>query len=372
MGEKLATVINIMESIAPPYLGENWDNVGLHIGQHDRSIRRILVCLEVTEAIIDEAVYKNIDMIICHHPLIFKTIKHIRTDNPIEKMIYRLIKKDIALYCAHTNLDIAHGGTNDVLAKFLNITETKPLIISDKEKYFKLAVYVPKTHVQKVSEAICSEGAGHIGNYSHCTFQTEGVGTFKPLDETNPFIGDIGNIEKVEEQKIETIVLKENLNKVIQSMLTVHPYEEVAYDIIPLKNQIHKHGLGRVGKLVKPIEVGEFCEAIKSKLGIKFVRVIGNLDKTIQKIGVCTGSGAAFIEDAYKARCDCYITGDVKYHDAQYALSLGITLIDAGHFETEYIVCEPLAEGLKKMIEKDDYDLEIVLASNDMNPFQTL
>lgn len=372
MGEKLETVVNIMETIAPSYLAENWDNVGIHIGEYNKSIHKILVCLEVTETIIDEAICKKIDMIICHHPLIFKAIKNVKTDNPIGKMIYRLIKNNIALYCAHTNLDIVHGGTNDVLTKRLNITETRPLIKINKEKYFKFVVYVPKTHVENVRGAICDGGAGYVGNYSHCTFQTEGIGTFKPLEGTNPFIGSIGNVEKVEEQKLETIVAKGNLKQVIKNVLEAHPYEEVAYDIIPLNNYIKKYGLGRVGKLVEPMNLSIFCEEIKSKLGIKSIRLIGNLDKVIQHVGVCTGSGAEFIYDAYKAGCDCYITGDVKYHDAQYALSLGMAVIDAGHFETEHLVCEPLVEDLNKIVMENKYHLEVLLASNNINPFKTI
>ncbi|QEK12340.1 Nif3-like dinuclear metal center hexameric protein [Crassaminicella thermophila] len=371
MGEKLSRVINIIETIAPPYLAENWDNVGFQIGDYNKNVNRILVCLEVTQKVIDEAITKNIDMIICHHPLIFKAIKNVRTNNEIGNMIYRLIKHDIVLYCVHTNLDIVYGGTNDVLAELLNIVDTQPLIKIDKEKYYKLVVYVPKSHVEDVRDAICSAEAGHIGNYSYCTFQTEGIGTFKPLEGTNPFIGSKGKIEKVSEYKLETIVAKEKLNNAIKKMLEAHPYEEVAYDIIPLYNQTDKHGLGRVGKLMKPMTLSVFCEEIKSKLKMKSIRFVGDINKKIQKIGLCTGSGAEFIYDAYKKGCDCYITGDVKYHDAQYAIGLGIAVIDAGHFETENLVCEPLLNNLKKMIKENNYDLEVFLGSN-INPFQLL
>ncbi|QZY56571.1 Nif3-like dinuclear metal center hexameric protein [Crassaminicella profunda] len=372
MAEKLESVVKLMENIAPSYLAENWDNVGLQIGNAHKDIHRILVALEVTEAIIDEAISKNVDMIVCHHPLIFKPLKKIRIDDPIGNMVYRLIKNDITLFCAHTNLDIAHGGTNDVLAQILNIMDTKPLRVMNQEKYFKLVVYVPRTHVENVRDAICRAGAGHIGNYSHCTFQTEGKGTFKPLEGTNPFIGTKGEIEKVAECRLESIVPKEKLNGVIKKMVEVHPYEEVAYDLFTLKNDIHSYGLGRVGNLIKPIKLSAFCQEIKSKLAMNVIRIIGDTQKSIQRVGLCTGSGAEFIYDAYKLGCDCYITGDVKYHDAQYAASLGIAVIDAGHFETEHLVCRPLFEKLKELIMEKNYHMEVFLASNNMNPFQTI
>ncbi|MCT4621872.1 MAG: Nif3-like dinuclear metal center hexameric protein [Marinisporobacter sp.] len=370
MAEKLKNVLKLVEDIAPSYLAENWDNVGLQIGNEHKEIHRILVALEVTDSIIDEAISKKVDMIICHHPLIFKPLKKIRTNNPIENMVYRLIKNDIALFCAHTNLDIAYGGTNDVLAETLNIMHTKPLREMGKEKYFKLVVYVPKTHVENVRDAICSAGAGHIGNYSYCTFQTEGTGTFKPLEGADPFIGREGEIEKAIECRLESIVSKEKLNSVMKNMLEAHPYEEVAYDLFTLNNDIHSYGLGRVGNLIEPLKLSVFCQEIKSKLSMKHIRIVGNPEKSVQRIGLCTGSGAEFIYDAYKLGCDCYITGDVKYHDAQYAASLGIAVIDAGHFETEQLVCKPLFENMKELIAKNHYDMEVLLASNNINPFK--
>ncbi|MCT4605253.1 MAG: Nif3-like dinuclear metal center hexameric protein [Marinisporobacter sp.] len=275
MAEKLKTVLRLMEDIAPSYLAEKWDNVGLQIGNDHKEIQRILVTLEVTDSIIDEAIAKNVDMIICHHPLIFKSLKKIRTKDPIQNMVYRLIKNDIALFCAHTNLDIVQGGTNDVLAETLNIMDTAPL-------------------------------------------------------------------------------------------------REMGKDNFTLNNDIHSYGLGRVGELTEPKKLATFCQEIKSKLSMKHVRIVGDLEKNIQRIGLCTGSGAEFIYDAYKQGCDCYITGDIKYHDAQYAMSLGIAVIDAGHFETEELVCKPLFENLKKLIGKNHYDMEVLLASNDMNPFQII
>lgn len=372
MPERCGKIIGLMEQIAPSYLAEKWDNVGLQIGEYNRNIHRVMVCLEVTNPIVDEAVLKNVDMIITHHPLIFKPLKSITDKDPIAKLVTRLIKENIALYCAHTNLDIVQGGTNDILAEKLNLINIKPLTLIDGQKYFKLVVFVPKSHIENVHKALCDGGAGHIGNYSHCTFMSEGIGTFKALDGANPFIGEVGEMEQVSEYKLETIVSDKNLKTVIKEMVQAHPYEEVAYDVVPLSNEIEPWGLGRVGYLNEPKNLAEFCDEIKNKLGMATIRFAGDKNKEIKRVGLCTGSGAGFIFDAFKAGCDCYVTGDVKYHEVQYALQLGINIIDAGHFETENIVSTVLVNELNKSIKENGYDMEVVLAEASLNPFQLI
>ncbi|KXG75896.1 Nif3-like dinuclear metal center hexameric protein [Thermotalea metallivorans] len=372
MPEKCQKIINFIENFAPSPLAERWDNVGLQIGDRDKAIHRVMVCLEVTDAVIDEAVSKNIDMIITHHPLIFKPVKSIRWDDPIGRMIQRLIRQDIVLYCVHTNLDVADGGTNDAIALALNMEEIKPLTNTYKEKFFKLAVFVPESHVEAVREAMCSAGAGHIGNYSHCTFQTLGIGTFQPLEGSNPFIGTRNTLERISEYKLETIVSHKMLHPTIEKMLKAHPYEEVAYDVFALENEVDARGMGRIGVLREPVKLSIFCEKIKSKLELQTIRIAGDANRFVRKIALCTGSGSEFIYDAYQAGCDCYITGDVKYHDAQYALQLGIAVIDAGHFETENFACKMIAQYLGEMARQQKYDIEIMESTAYINPFHVL
>ncbi|WIF94778.1 Nif3-like dinuclear metal center hexameric protein [Caminicella sporogenes] len=369
MSVKCSKVIKMMEELAPSFLAEHWDNVGLQIGSISKEIKKIMVCLEVNNKVVDEAVEKKVDMIITHHPLIFKPIKKINYSEPIGKVINKLIKNDINLFCAHTNLDIAVGGTSDYIAKLLNLDDLKPLKITHKTKYYKLAVFVPKENIDDVREAISLAGAGHIGKYSHCTFKTLGIGTFKPLEGSNPFIGSLNNLEKVEEYKLETIVPSSNLSKVISEMIKVHPYEEVAYDVFPLENEFEIFGFGRIGHLTIQKTLKELAIELKEKLKADTIRLIGNEHKMIKKVAICTGSGAEFIIDAYRNGCDCYITGDIKYHDAQYASELGLTVIDAGHFETENIICEFLKEYLITKLKSKNYDLEIISSNLNINPF---
>lgn len=372
MAVKCTKIIEAMETLAPLYLAESWDNVGLQIGDLDRSVHKILVSLELTNEVIDEAIAKDIDMIIVHHPLIFKGIKSIVWNHAEGKMIQRLIQRGIQLYCSHTNLDVAVGGTNDYIAQLLNLEDIRPLKITRTTKYYKLVVFVPKSHVDIVREAMCSFGAGHIGKYSHCTFQSEGMGTFKPLEGANPFIGSCNHLEHVEESRIETIVSDDKLSTVLSEMISAHPYEEVAYDIIPLQHEAEHYGIGRVGVLEEPAHLFVLCEEIKNKLGMSHIRIIGDVNRIVKKIGLCTGSGAEYISDAFKLGCDCYITGDVKYHEAQYALQLGMTVIDAGHYETENIACQLIVDYLKQASASRQFDVELLTSTTYINPFQVL
>ncbi|SKC79456.1 Nif3-like dinuclear metal center hexameric protein [Maledivibacter halophilus] len=372
MSVRCIDIINIMERIAPTYLAEEWDNVGLQVGNKDREIEKIMVCLELNSSIIDEAIKKDIDMIITHHPLIFKPLKRLVTSDPIVGIINKLIKNDINLYCAHTNFDISNGGTSDYLAKLLNLNNITPLSITHNRKYYKLVVFVPEEDTDDLRNAISAAGAGYIGNYSHCTYQAKGTGTFKPLPGAKPYIGSINELERVNEFRLEAIVAADKLDNVIRAMKNSHPYEEVAYDIIPLENMIEAMGFGRIGCLEEPKKLMELAVEIKNKLKAENVRLIGNESEAVSKIAICTGSGSEFIKDAYLNKCDCYITGDIKYHDAQLAKELGLNVIDAGHYETENIICTPLKDRLVKEIDENNYNLKVITSEIDINPFKII
>ncbi|WP_432409307.1 Nif3-like dinuclear metal center hexameric protein [Wukongibacter sp. M2B1] len=372
MSVKCNEIMKVLEEIAPISLAENWDNVGLQVGDKDRAIEKIMVCLELNDKIIDEAIEKDVDMIVTHHPLIFKPLKKLLSSDPIVRVINKLIKNDINLYCAHTNLDIAIGGTSDFLASLLNLNDIKPLSITENKKYYKLVVFVPENNIEAVREAVSIAGAGSIGNYSHCTYQSKGLGTFKPLQGADPYIGEIDKVEEVEEYRLETIVAANELSRVLEAMLKAHPYEEVAYDVIPLENNIESLGIGRIGYLSMGKDLKEFALEIKNILCADSVKIIGNEKQIIKKIGICTGSGSDYIKTAYKNGCDCYITGDIKYHDAQLASDLGLCIIDAGHYETENIICTPLKNRLLKDFKKNNFDIEVVTSKININPFKTV
>jgi len=368
MSLKCQTIASMMDKLAPSKFAKEWDNVGLIVGESSKDVSKVLVALDATFEVVEEAIEKNVDMIITHHPLIFKPIKNIRTDNPIGYLLTQLIRHNISLYSAHTSFDIASNGMNDILSNVLGINDTEVLDVTYKENYKKIAVYVPQGYEEIVKNAMCNIGAGFIGNYSDCTFQTTGIGSFKPLEGTDPFIGEIGKVEKTPEVKVETVVPERLLNKVINAMINVHPYEEVAYDVYGLENEGEKYGLGRIG-YIKEMTLKDLAEQVKVKLKIPNLRVVGELKRLVNKVAVCGGSGAELITKAAYKGADVLITADIGYHDAVDAKHLGLSIIDAGHFGTENIAVRFIAEYIIDEVQKKEDDLEVIVSEKQKDPF---
>ncbi|MGE4283842.1 MAG: Nif3-like dinuclear metal center hexameric protein, partial [Clostridia bacterium] len=363
-------IIDSIEEIAPLHLAEDWDNSGLLVGDYTQRINNIMVTLDVTIDVVMEAVEKKTDLIIAHHPLIFKPLKKIVQQNNIGEMLHMLIKNNISVYAAHTNLDICNGGLNDILSSRLNLHDTDILEKVSSQKLNKVVVFVPSGYEDDVRRAMTDAGAGWIGNYSDCTYMTRGIGTFKPLNGTKPFIGKPGEIEKTEEYRLETIIPEEKTDNIIKAMIDVHPYEEAAYDIYPLKVEGNAYGLGRIGTLKKPMVFKDFVFSLKEALGIEFVKCVGDENNMISKVAVCTGSGAEFITAAVKKNVDVFITGDVKYHQAQIAQQMGMNLVDAGHYETENIVVPFLIDYLSKKLENEG--VKIYASEKNPNVFRVI
>lgn len=365
MAATVGNVIDIMEKISPPGLAEDWDNIGLQLGVPQAQVKRVLVTLDVDEGVVEEAREKGVQLIISHHPLIFRPIKNLRSDLPLGKVIAKLIKSNIAVYAAHTNLDSAKGGVNDILAGLLQLDHLEILAPSSEEKFFKLVVFVPKDHLEQVRDAVCRAGAGWIGNYSHCTFASPGNGTFLPLEGTNPFIGSQGELEIVSEYRLETIVPGFLLKKAVTAVLESHPYEEVAYDVFPLEITGKKLGLGRIGNLNSPITLQQLVGKVKHVLGVDVIKAVGDMERSITRIAVCGGAGASLIERASSQGAQCLVTGDLKYHEARDAQALGIAVIDAGHYATENFIVGYVAGKLEE--ECAAGGLEIVIEESKVN-----
>lgn len=332
---KVQDVMECIETLAPTHLAESWDNVGLMVGRRDQVVTNVLTVLDVTESAIEEAIEKNCNLIVSHHPLIFKGLKQITSDTVLGRMIARLVKSDIAVYSAHTNLDIAKGGLNDLAAVQLGLGSVEGLEITHQEGLCKIAVFVPVDHTEAVLTAMGDAGAGHIGNYSHCAYYGEGTGTFKPLEGADPFIGHVGEVAKVPEHRVETIVPKAQLGKVVAAMKNAHPYEEVAYEVYSLKEPANVETIGRQGILSDTLDLNGFMELVNHAFPQGRPRFGGARVKEIKKVALCTGAGAEFIKVAAKAGAQAFVTGDVKYHDMQLAKELGVVVADVGHFGTE-------------------------------------
>ncbi len=365
-------VVNIIEELAPRWLAEEWDNSGWQIGNPRAEVKKVLLALDVDDVILREAREKDVDLVICHHPLLMKGVKKIRLDEPRGALIAELIKNNIGVYAAHTNLDSAAGGVNTLLAERLGLQDLQVMHPSKGEKYLKLVVFVPAEHVAAVRQAISLAGAGWIGNYSDCTFQVKGTGTFRPLEGTNPYIGRQGQLEQVEEVRLETIVAGAQVKDVLKAMLEAHPYEEVAYDLYPLENQGGSFGLGRIGSLKEQKSFADFIIHVKEALGLATVKVGGGMWRDVRRVAVCGGSGGELWPVAAAGGAEVFITGDIKYHTAQDMLAAGLNFIDAGHFATEHLVLPAVQNKLAEACRQKNLDITVVVTKRQSDPFMFL
>ncbi len=336
----------MLETLAPSALAESWDNVGLLVGDPAGEVTGVLVALDATAAVLDQAAAREAQLLVVHHPLIFSGLKRLTEDGGTSNLVRRLVREGRGLLALHTNLDSAPEGLNQYVADLLGLYEIRPLIPSEARLLLKLVVYVPATHADAVRAAIGAAGAGHIGHYAECTFGVEGTGTFRPEAGTHPFIGQAGVLERVPEMRLETVVPRAALGRVLPALLASHPYEEVAYDLLPLENSWPGAGLGRIGILATPITAGTFRDLVNTALGTRRALLVGRPERLVRTVALCTGSGGDFAEQAFRAGADCYLTGEVKHHQALLARDRDWTLVDAGHFPTERPAVDLLASRL--------------------------
>ncbi|WP_028307573.1 Nif3-like dinuclear metal center hexameric protein [Desulfitibacter alkalitolerans] len=369
MSVKVATIVQTIEKIAPKKLAYDWDNVGLLVGNPKGETDKILVSLDVNEQVVDEAIELRAGMIISHHPLIFKPIKNILWDNPMGAVLKKLIQNEISVYAAHTNLDLCRGGVNQALFEKLGLGHGEILKVESIEKLFKFVVFVPMSHVEQVKLSMGNAGAGWIGNYSHCSFGTTGIGSFKPLEGSSPYVGRTGEIEEVEEMRLETIVPEKLLNKVLKAVIKAHPYEEVAYDLYPLANSGEEYGLGLIGIYTNPLSKNEFLKMLKECLQAPVLKIAGSLPEKIEKVGVCGGSGGTIINNAAIKGAQVFVTGDVSYHQAQEAENLGVCVIDAGHGITERLIVPIFASNLDNELQNQKANVEVIVSKVNNEPW---
>ena len=353
-------IMTLMEEEFPLHLAENWDNSGLQIGSSDKKIGRILIALDLDSFVLKQAVEQQVDMIITHHPLFFKPMKNINYASPLGRMVKALVSADITVYAAHTNLDAAERGLNQALAEKLGLVNIEPLYPASKEALFKLVVFVPATHLEEVRAAICTAGAGCIGKYADCSFRARGTGTFRPGQDTNPFIGKSGQLEEVDEFRLETIIYERDLKQVLDSMHKAHPYEEVAYDLYRLENEGRVFSPGRKGCLVQKISLQDYALQVKELLGVKSLRVVGDLEGMVKNVAVISGSGASLMNRVIGQNIDLLVTGDLKYHEAKDAEAAGFKEIDAGHQGTEAIVVPLLIDYLNPKLADQNLQVELI------------
>jgi dinuclear metal center YbgI/SA1388 family protein len=347
---KLKDLCTYLDTIVPLSFQESYDNSGLQIGLPDSEISSALITLDVSEEVIDEAISERCDVIISHHPLIFNGIKRISGKTFTERILYKAVKNDIAIYSSHTNLDIFINSVSRKMAEKLDLKEVK-VLSPLKNRLLKLVTYIPETHLDKVKIALFEAGAGAIGKYDMCGFSISGTGSFRANENANPFIGQMGVIHFENETRFETVFFSHLKDKVIKALLENHPYEEVAYDIYTLENENIEIGLGCIGSFVDQKSEARLLDLLSEIFNSKGVRFSRPLGRPVKKIAVCGGSGAGLISNAIASGAHVFITSDIKYHNF-FDADNKILLVDIGHFESEKFSGEILYDLLIKKFPK--------------------
>lgn len=366
----IADLIQSFEEWAPRWAAWEKDNVGLQIGSDQGRATKVLVTLDVTQHTVTEAVARKAELIISHHPLLFRPPSSITSHDAVGKLVWQLAKHGISLFSAHTNLDFARHGVSTTLAEILglhNIRFLTPL----KDSLAKIVVFVPEGHMTRVLHAMAQAGAGIIGEYSLCSFESKGRGSFLGSATSNPSIGKRETLESVDETRLEMISPRARIPAVVAAMKAVHPYDEVAYDVYNLENTNPNFGMGAVGELPKPQPLGRFLKDIKRLLGCRALRFTGSPAMKIRTVAVCGGAGSDLVTDALDARADAFVTADVRYHT--FARAAGaIALIDAGHWETEHIILERMATRIREAGKAAHSPLSVFVSKTSVNPVRTM
>ena len=343
---KLKELIAVLEKFAPPVYQESYDNSGLIVGNDQMEIKGVLICLDSTEEVLEEAIRHNCNVIVAHHPIVFSGLKKLNGKNYVERVMIKAIKNDLAIYAAHTNADNVAHGVNHKICQMLGLVNTK--ILSPKgDLLSKLATFVPSSHFEKVRDALFSAGAGNIGNYDQCSFSSDGTGTFRGNENSAPFIGKPGEMESAAEHKLEVIFEKFRRPAILKALFEAHPYEEVAYDIYPLSNDYQLIGSGMIGELQEPADETDFLKSVKTIMNTGLIRHTALLGKKIKKVALCGGSGSFLLNEAIRAGADVFISADYKYH--QFFDADGRILIaDIGHYESEQYTIQLFYEVISK------------------------
>ncbi|NMC74678.1 MAG: Nif3-like dinuclear metal center hexameric protein [Geobacteraceae bacterium] len=369
MNPRITDIVEIVDCIAPFRLAEEWDNVGLQVGDPDATVAKIMVALDAGKEAVDAAIDSGCQLLLTHHPLLFHPQKKIDLREPTGALVAKAVQHSLNIVSLHTNFDIVSGGVNDLLAARLGLFSTTPLSVTSVESLVKLAVFVPKGHEEDVLQALFPF-SGFLGNYSECSFQTSGTGTFKPLAGAAPFLGSIGTRQYAEETRIEVLLRAPDVAAARSSLLSAHPYEEPAIDLYPLMNEGRREGFGRIGDLPTAVSLECLADRLKDEFSLEGVRYVGEGCRNVQRIALCGGSGSSLVRCARKQGADVLVTGDVKYHEAREAQMLGLSLVDMGHFASEILMVEGCVARLKTELRDRGLTAELVACKEERDPYR--
>ncbi len=368
---KLSDILEIIDKKYSFSISEKWDNSGLQLGEPANEIRRIMVALDPLPAVIDEAISLDCQLLVAHHPLLFTPLSQINGSTCVGSSVLKAARNNLAVIAMHTNYDIAEEGLNDLLASLIGLKQTLPLKKTDSAELSKLVSFIPVESFETVRQALLPYTES-TGNYIDCSFSCLGEGTFLPLEGAKPAIGTIGNLEKLQEKRLELLVRRDSVSKMVQTLLKVHPYQEPAFDCYPLLNETKVTGIGRVGAFPEPSKFKDIAASVGRKLGCTAVRMVGEPERIISTVALCTGSGGSMITEAVKAGADLFITGDIRYHEARDAEALGLALLDAGHFATERIMVDAVAKFLETSFAHSDQRAELFRSNSEQDPFKNV
>jgi dinuclear metal center YbgI/SA1388 family protein len=361
-------VVESLERFVPPALAAEWDNVGLLLGDRDSAVERVMTCLTVTPEVVSEAVTERVNLIVTHHPLMFRPVQRITTATVEGRMLLELAQAGTAVYCPHTAFDNTSGGINDMLAARLSLKDVKPLRPREGTPQCKMVIFVPDSDLARVSDALFAAGAGQIGQYRECGFRVPGTGTFFGSELTNPTVGEKGRREEVSEWRLEVVCPDDRVEQAVTAMRHSHSYEEPAFDVYPLRPTTTCGGKGRIGELAQRVSVSNLANQIKAILAAGAVQVVGDTGRLVDRVAIVCGAGGEFINDAVRANADVLLTGESRFHDYLAAQSRGLALVLPGHYATERFGVEELAHRMQR-----DWPTLLIWASRaERDPLKTL
>jgi dinuclear metal center YbgI/SA1388 family protein len=364
----VAEITAFLDDFAPPSLAAEWDNVGLLLGDPAGQVERIMTCLTVTDDVVTEAVADQVQLLVSHHPILFRPIHRMTTADPEGNRLLSLARSGAAVYSPHTAFDNCRGGINDILARRLGLSDVVPLRPAEGARQCKLVVFVPEADLERVADALFAAGAGNIGEYSQCSFRLSGTGTFFGSEAANPTIGEKGRREQVGEWRLEAVCPESLVDQVVAAMRKAHSYEEPAYDVYPLRSPKGPGGFGRLGRLSRPVSLGDLAAVVKSQLNANHVQLVGEANRVVEHLAIACGAGGDFLADAVQARADVFLTGEMRFHDLLAAQSLGLALVLPGHHATERCGVEELAVLLQERFPP----LKVLPSRRECDPILTL
>jgi dinuclear metal center YbgI/SA1388 family protein len=368
MSATLQNIVNLLESRYPSAWAVTGDRTGLEVGDPAQAVTAILVALEATPAVVAEAGHRGAQLLLTHHPLLYRPLEEVREDHPGGQLLAALIRARLAMVSCHTNLDIAPAGLNDYLAEKLELTGVEVLSPTTRDPWYKLAVFVPTDYEDRVRQALGDAGLGVIGRYSHCSFASPGQGTYRPLPGAQPFQGEVGQLARAQESRLEILAPESLLPAALARLKETHPYEEVAYDLYPVRHPGTPLGLGRIGAWPEPRPFSQVIAAVKEIFGVETVQVWGRPPRQVQRLALCSGSGGDLLADAQSRGAQIYLTGEVRHHQVPPGLREDFAVVAVGHFASEVVFMEPWARQLRELFQEADLGLEVMVAATQTAP----